>query len=63
MAKLEVDVKISDMEEFKELIDNTNDLIRQIEIADFEDENGHSLKRNKAYCDLVDSMKNLAKTK
>lgn len=64
MAKLEVDVRIADMKEFKELINNANDLIEQIEIADFKDKNGHRLKRNKSYCNLVESMNMLVdKTK
>lgn len=30
MTKLEVDLRIADMKEFKELINNANDLIEQI---------------------------------
>lgn len=47
MANLSI--RIADMEYFKELGSKLGELLNQIEVADFKDENGMNLKNNEAY--------------
>ncbi|ADL40310.1 hypothetical protein phiCTP1_gp9 [Clostridium phage phiCTP1] len=49
---LKVTVNIADLEPARSFIDKVNDLLEQINKADFRDEHGHMLTMNTAYLAL-----------
>ena len=52
MKDLEIKVSVTDVEPVCSLLRNVSDLMKQIDMAEFQDENGHFLKMNKAYISL-----------
>lgn len=56
---LTVDIKITEVEEFKNFVIKTHELIEQIIISEFIDENGHNLKNNIWYLDTVEALDKL----
>ncbi|QKS71668.1 hypothetical protein FLK61_34140 [Paenalkalicoccus suaedae] len=56
---LQIQVKVADMEPVKEIMHQLSDLIEQIEISEFKDENGNQLKTNFHYQKIIEGIKEL----
>lgn len=63
MSNTTAEVDITGSNKFKIFTKNVAELIRQIKGNDYKDSNGHALKMNKTYIDLVTNIKSLGKDK